>query len=232
MIFTLSQATLPAAFIARGSNYTVSISSASFTLVANAATAGLTVHFVDANPSACITAGSNLGSHIHHYQGNDESSWREHVPTYGELYVPSLYPGIQLKYESIHGAMAYSFSVSPGADVDRIKLELSATDAIHFLSGSTVASGEVVLTAQNVTLRQSAPIAYQVIDEEGECVQVEVAFQTLSATSIGFRVGAYNVSRSLFIDPILYATYLGGAGEDQATVRKSATLPWRGLVSE
>jgi hypothetical protein len=38
----------------------------------------------------------------------------------------------------------------------------------------------------------------------------------LDATHVGFRIGRYDRTRELVIDPsIIYSTYLGGSGEDQ-----------------
>jgi hypothetical protein len=70
-------------------------------------------------------------------------------------------------------------------------------------------SGELQLDLTRGTLRQPKPVAFQ----DGK--PVAVSFVRRSARSFGFRLGRYDQSRPLLIDPVLvYSTYLGGSGNE------------------
>src|SRR4029079_12798143 len=64
-------------------------------------------------------------------------------------------------------------------------------------------------------LWQRRPVAYQVID--GRRVQIPAACR-VDCRRVAFRVGRYDHSRTLVIDPqLLFSTYIGGAQSDSAT---------------
>jgi hypothetical protein len=63
------------------------------------------------------------------------------------------------------------------------------------------------------TVRQRRPLVYQEVG--GERREVESGYEMRGGGRVGFRVGAYDASRLLIIDPVLaYSTYLGGNNFD------------------
>ncbi len=61
-------------------------------------------------------------------------------------------------------------------------------------------------------MKFTKPVAYQEIN--GNKVDVEVKYKLFSKNSYGFKVGEYDKTKPLIIDPLLASTYLGGSGED------------------
>ncbi len=62
-------------------------------------------------------------------------------------------------------------------------------------------------------VRQRAPLAYQEVG--GERREVECGYALLGRGRVGFRLGAYDRSVALVIDPVLsYSTYVRGSGDD------------------
>ena len=85
--------------------------------------------------------------------------------------------------------------------------------------------GTLVLATPLGELRESAPIAWQELDGRRQlvAVQYEIVSQlagdmATSETEVGFRLGAYDPSRPLVIDPTLvYASYIGGDKDDSGS---------------
>ena len=76
-------------------------------------------------------------------------------------------------------------------------------------------AGELVLAVAGGELRQKAPVIYQ--DGPAGPVLVAGAY-VVRGNRVGFEIGGYDHSRPLVIDPVLvYSTYLGGNGIDQAS---------------
>src|ERR1019366_1824002 len=74
------------------------------------------------------------------------------------------------------------------------------------------AAGTLVLTAANGPAGFKKPVVYQMDGDKK--IAVAGAF-TVAHNRIGFKLGSYNRSKPLIIDPVLsYATYLGGSATD------------------
>ncbi|RPI27080.1 MAG: hypothetical protein EHM61_09655 [Acidobacteria bacterium] len=123
----------------------------------------------------------------------------------------NLWDGITLTYEPVSGGLTRStYRIEPGAD----------TRAIHLRYNVPVrrnADRTLTLTFATGRMTESAPIAWQEI--EGQSVSVPIGFQVfdspLQSREVGFRLGAYDSTRPLFIDPTLtWNTFLGGSSND------------------
>src|SRR5258708_38381983 len=51
-----------------------------------------------------------------------ESEWRRNIPTYGRVRYRAVYPGIDLVYYGVQGALEYDFILAPGADPRQIRM--------------------------------------------------------------------------------------------------------------
>jgi hypothetical protein len=136
---------------------------------------------------------------------------------YGAVVYRGLWPGIDLRVEPGAGALKYELRVHPGASPSAIALAYAG--ARHL---SVDAAGRLRLDAALGTLRDSAPVSYQVAS--GRRVPVASRFALRGAGRFGFAVGAYRHDRDLVIDPgIHWTTFLGGsANEDGAGVAVDA----------
>ena len=140
--------------------------------------------------------------------GKDPSKWRVGVPSYARVKYTDIYPGIDLVYYGNQGRLEQDFVVAPGSEPRAIKLSF---DGVRRLKID--ANGDLVLAVPGGELRQSRPIAYQMV--QGRKQEVASRYRLLARNQVGFEVGAYDTSEPLVIDPILvYSTYLGGNGED------------------
>ncbi len=97
----------------------------------------------------------------------------------------------------------YDFIVKPGADAKSINLNFKGASSLKVVDAHRLEIG-TVLGAKY----QQGLFAYQMIG--GKQVSVPVKFKKIDETHVGFEVGAYDHSKALVIDPLVYGTYYGG----------------------
>ncbi len=96
------------------------------------------------------------------------------------------------------------FVVKPFSSPDRIRV------SIHRAHLSLGKDGRLKVSTDAGSIYFSKPVAYQIID--GRKVFVDVSYK-LYGDSYGFRVGEYEPSKPLVIDPLLASTFFGGQAE-------------------
>jgi len=157
---------------------------------------------------------------ISYFKGPQEE-WHTGLPTYSPIVYGNLWEGIDLVYSGTVNRLKYEFVVQPGADPARIRLAYR---------GATVRvndAGQLEVSTPAGGFQDDAPVAYQEVG--GQRVPVAVAYAledaaTLGADvlgvdeprSYGFRVGAYDPTLPLVIDPavLVYCGYIGGNEDD------------------
>ena len=180
----------------------------------------LRLKLAGSNPHPLVTGQDALPGSVNYFIGKDRSKWRTGIASYGKVSYKNVYPGIDLVYYGNQQQLEYDWVVSPGADVHRIALDISGAQR-----ASISASGDLLLHATAGDLIQHAPVVYQEIDGQRKQISAHMALQSSPEGSskihdqrIGFKVGSYDRSRPLIIDPVLvYSTYVGGSGFDSAS---------------
>jgi hypothetical protein len=175
-------------------------------LVVRDGQATLGVTFAGANAAAGPEAVGRRSGNVNFLLGRPEE-WKTNIPTYEGVLYRDLYPGIDLSYKEEGGRLKSEYRVGPGADATRIRLAYSGIRRLR------IDDGALVVETDFGELREERPEVYQ--DASGRHVSLSGAFTILGANEVGFRVGAYDRSLPLVIDPILsFSTYLGGGGLD------------------
>ena len=199
-------------FLARGSGYVLSLAPSEAVLALRQGTGGevLRLQFVGANPSAQAVGREELVTTTNYLLGSDPSQWKTGIPNYGKVEYQDVYPGVNLLYYGNQGQLEYDFVVDPGIDPGVIAISVQGAQAV-----TLDAHGNLVLHATGGDLVQQAPVIYQ--EHDGQRRSVAGAFVLTGENGVGFRVGTYDTSLPLIIDPVLsYSTYLGGSGNDRA----------------
>lgn len=128
--------------------------------------------------------------------------------TYAKVRYADLYPGVDLVYYGRPDELEYDFVVAPGADPGPIALAFEGADRLEL-----DAEGALVVHTPAGAIRQPRPVAYQ--DVDGARRPVSADYVVAANGSVGLRLGAYDRSRALVVDPVLaFATYLGGSDEE------------------
>ena len=145
----------------------------------------------------------------HYLIGPDRSKWRTNVPRYAKVRYRDVFPGIDQVYYGKDGKIEYDWIVHPGADAIAIRESFAGAQKL-----TIAANGDLLIDLKQGQIVQHKPVAYQ---KSGEALlPVDAEYVLISATEVGFRLGPYDKSQTLYIDPVItYATYLGGSGTDQ-----------------
>lgn len=131
------------------------------------------------------------------------------VRAHKEATISGMYPGIDARYYTENGLPRYDLIVRPGADANLIRMDVEGADNLSVTEDGTLVMGTSVRD-----IKQAGLVAYQVIN--GQRVQVPAKFVANGKDSFGFRLGKYDSTKQLVIDPVVFGTYLGGdTGSDQ-----------------
>ena len=169
-------------------------------------------HLINARVST-ITASRESVTKVHYFKGNDSSKWLNGITTYGGLSLGKIYKGIEMLLLAHGDNVEKLFYVSPEANPDLIKLAITGANGLKVLD-----TGELLASTPLGDIRFTKPIAWQ--EKNGERVQVTVSYEIISGDEnlvYGFKVGSYDQAASLFIDPLLASTFLGGTESERAS---------------
>lgn len=166
---------------------------------------------VGASERAQPLAENMLEGSTNYIIGNDPRNWKTKVPNYGRVRYKEVYEGVDTVFYGDQENIEYDFVIAPHAAAERIAVGYEGVDKVYVNE-----AGELVVVSNGMTLRQKKPIAYQQVG--GERVEIPVQYEMISAPNskdtIGFKLGEYDRSRELVIDPVLsFSTYLGGNAE-------------------
>jgi beta-propeller repeat-containing protein len=141
--------------------------------------------------------------------------WKTGLKTYARVVYENLWPGIDLVYRGTVNQLKYDFVVKPGADPEAIRLRvLGASDVL------VTKSGGLRIRTPAGDILDDAPVACQ--EASGGYAPVEAAFVPSpgpnSSHCIRFRVGEYDRTRTLILDPafLVYCGFIGGIEADEA----------------
>src|SRR5271154_1385081 len=171
-----------------------------------------------ANPGLRVAGEEPLPGTANYFIGNDPAKWHTSVPTYAKVKYAEVYPGVDLVYYGNQRQLEYDFVVAPGVDPKEVKL--------HFVGAklSLNADGDLMVAGKNGEIAFHKPVVYQVksgqvksgqqtSESPSDRERVDGSFTLLAGNTVRFRLGSYDKSRAVVIDPALaYSTYLGGSG--------------------
>jgi hypothetical protein len=209
-------------FLARGEGYTAFLTNGGLTVslrsqqgavagsTSSAAKRTLQFNLVGAVKNPSVTGEDQQSGRVNYFLGSNPALWHTNVPTYGEVRYHGIYPGIDLLYHGTDRQLEYDFEVQPGADTHKIQFEVQGASQVKL-----DAQGSLLLKTNDGELRLQSPVVYQQL--HGRRVLVDGAYVVKDASHVSFEVARYDASKPLVIDPVLiYASYLGGTGADQA----------------
>ncbi|MFY9573293.1 MAG: SBBP repeat-containing protein [Blastocatellia bacterium] len=168
----------------------------------------LTMRLEGANAATLISGVERQAPRANYFIGNDPAKWIRDVETYSRVMYSSVYPGVDLLFYGNERQLEYDFTVAPGANPQNIRLRFDGAESAELSS-----DGALILRTAAGEVRHERPVAYQ--DSGSSRTSVTAEFKQQVDGTIGFRIGAYDTSIPLVIDPVLvYSTYVGGAVSD------------------
>jgi hypothetical protein len=176
------------------------------------------LHLLGMNTRTELLPREELPAKVNYFVGSDPARWHTNVPTYRKVIHHNVYSGIDLVYHLDGKTLEFDFQVAPGADPSVIRLEAESSDRQGMRLGRIrhTPSGDLIVRLGDGELRVRRPRAFQLNGGSPQPVPGDFAFA--AQDTLRFRVGPYDVRRTLVIDPVLsYSTYLGGEANDGAS---------------
>lgn len=166
-----------------------------------------------ANQNARVSGIDPLPGTTNYLRGKDPRNWQTGIVNYSRVRYEQIYPGIDLVYYGNQGHLEYDFVAAPGSDPGAIHLNFAKGNVVRVEKGS----GNLLVKIGSNAVSFEKPVAYQGDSPESR-QYVDSNFVLSGDGSVGFRLGAYDHSKKLVIDPVLsYSTYLGGTSNDYGT---------------
>jgi hypothetical protein len=167
------------------------------------------LRWVGADPVAAVSGEELLPGHSNYLRGSDSTRWLHDVPQFAGVRYEHLYPGTDLLFHGNGNSLEHDFLLGPGADPSRIAFSFDKPVRVS-------SSGDLVVDLGDAQLHFLRPVAYQ----ESGTSRKEVPAKFLLARNgkVRFKLGAYDHSKPLVIDPVFgFSTYLDGTNSDSVT---------------
>jgi len=147
-----------------------------------------------------------------YFLGNDPTKWQTGVSNYESITYRNIYEGIDLKFEAGTDGMESHLVVSPGADLEQIRLQFEGANSI-----SVNSAGELVINSRWGELVERTANIYQ--ESRGSRDDYFGSYELVDEKTVRFAVDdSYDASRELFLAPTLtFSTFLGGSSGDTST---------------
>ncbi len=189
-------------FLLHGSGYTLFLGQGDAVLKIDTMRMGL----AGANSKSNAVGLARQAGVVNYLIGNDPNKWHTGIPTYGKVRYAQIYPGVDLVFYGNQRRLEYDFVVAPGADPARIAWRIEGAHA------GIDAQGNLLLQAVHGPVIFNKPAMY--LMDGDKRIDVEGSF-VVAGNQIRFRVGSYDHSKALTIDPVLsYVSYLDGSSND------------------
>lgn len=208
-------------YLARGDGYTIYFTPTEVVMDLNAASKAsgangvhhstLRLQFVGANREPHVVGKELLEGKSNYLIGNDAKQWHTNIDNFSKVEYQNLYNRIDAVFYGKQRQLEYDIKIVPGANPDTVRFRIDGAKNIHL-----DAKGNLILTTadkQSVTMHK--PIIYQYNQDTKQFVTG--SFALFADNQIGFKIGAYDKTKTLIIDPtLLYSTYLGGTGRAES----------------
>ena len=130
-------------------------------------------------------------------------------PHFRRVRYRNLYPGIDLIFYANRGSPEFDLELAPGASPEQIRIGYG-TAAVGLTE-----SGDIEVRAGKLRMTQRPPLVRQMVN--GSAVSISSRYVLEDTGLAGVRMGPYNPTLPLTIDPILnFTADLGGQGFDAA----------------
>jgi hypothetical protein len=175
------------------------------------ASAVVRMQLLGGNSLATVAASGQMPGTSNYFLGNDPSKWRTDVAHYARISYQDVYPGVNMAFHGAQRQPEFDFVVAPGANPAPIGFHFTGAQRIK-----TDDSGNLILSSAAGDVLLHKPVAYQ--QQNGARQAVNARFILKANNQVGFKLGNYDRSRELVIDPSVsysYSTYLGGNGNDE-----------------
>jgi gliding motility-associated-like protein len=150
--------------------------------------------FLYASTTPEIVPDKALNTYDNYFIGNDPSKWASNCRIFQGVTYKNLYPGVDVRYYTNEGRLKYDIIVNPGASVEKIAMHFNGVDALQ------VKDEKLVIKTSVDDVQELKPYTYQPLSTGKR----EISNQyEIEGNIVRFKLGAYDKSKVLVIDPTL-----------------------------
>jgi hypothetical protein len=136
---------------------------------------------------------------INYFKGKDQSQWLRDIPSYNEITYSQVYDNITVNLRAYGKNIEKLFKINPGGDPRDIEIEVIGSAGLYMNE-----QGELEIKLEDGKVKMTKPIAYQQKGEKRQEIPVDYI---LNGNKYGFKVGEYDPTLPLIIDPFIASTY-------------------------
>ncbi len=165
------------------------------------------VNFLGSNNVTEIEKTGKSQTYFNFFKGNDQSKWTSDVHGYESFTLKNFYTGIDFKVSSKNSEVKYELFIKANSNPELVKLEYSGQKNIFIDK-----EGNLIIETALGKVIEKKPYAYQIIN--GRQVEVQCEF-SISELNVSFKLGKYDKSKELTIDPtLIFASYSGSNSDN------------------
>jgi len=165
-----------------------------------------------------------IQSYFNFFKG-DENNWASHVQAFQKITLKEIYPGIHFELQAKGNAVKINYIVEANADANQIAIAYEGANQIELKNGG------LKIPTRYGEMAEEAPYAFQEIEHSNVSVQSKIV---LHQNTVHFKLGKYNQTQKLVIDPTqIFGTYIGSVADNfgfSATYDKDGNVYGAGTV--
>ncbi len=165
------------------------------------------INLLGCNEKAVPVGKEKSKTYYNYLIANDTAHSRGHVGLYKEVALTKVYDHIDMCYYFEGNSLRYDYILQPGASASQIKMQLEGSEHSYINS-----DGEWIFTTRFGEVKNTKLLSYQIID--GEKKVISSKFKKDAKGNITFELGAYDDTKELVIDPLVYSTLIGSSTAD------------------
>jgi len=167
--------------------------------------------FVNSNQSNAEGI-NQLNGKYNYINSSNPNKWKQNISDYQGLVYKNIYNGIDAVFSSKSGILKSDFIVQPNTDISTLQLKYDGAENVTIND-----NGELVLATAHGEFIDGTPIAYQIINNNKEYIEVYYSLSEFDIVS--FDIDVYNNNYPLIIDPFIkWSSFLGGDGWDDGMI--------------
>ncbi len=141
-----------------------------------------------------------------YFIGNDRSKWASNCKIYQAVTYKNIYQNIDVRYYVDNGSLKYDLIVNPGGDVNNIALKFDGVDKLD------VKNQNLVIKTSVGEIAELQPYTFQA-SVNGRA-EVSSRYSVSNDNVVRFRIGAYDKTQPLVIDPTMVFSSFSGSRDD------------------
>lgn len=144
-----------------------------------------------------------------YFLGNNPEKWKGNVEIAKSLGISNLYPGVDWHLTGKDLLPKHELHIAPFQSTSQIAFTIEGADSFWINK-----QGDLIIKTSLGWIKESKPISWQII--KGKKQFIKCAFElNKEDNSIKYKLGQYNPSLPLVIDPLLvFSTYSGSVGDN------------------